>query len=70
MDPKTEAIALRIGSRWFHRFGRKKQVLTAWTLAGATLFHCRSDAMAMSEAIAARRGTAPELVRLQPVSAE
>lgn len=37
-DPDTDrAYAIRVGNRWFVRFS-KGRALTAWSLAGATLF--------------------------------
>ncbi len=32
------AVAIKVGERYFCGFGEKKQVLTAWSLAGAQLF--------------------------------
>lgn len=34
----TEAIAIKIGNRYFCGFGKIGQVQTAWSLAGAKLF--------------------------------
>ena len=38
MDSKTEALAIRIGERWYHGLSATGQILTAWTIAGARLF--------------------------------
>lgn len=32
------AEAIKIGNRWFFRFGKGKRLQTAWSLAGAKLF--------------------------------
>lgn len=64
MDARTQAIGLRIGTRWFCKFDRRQRVVTAWSLAGARLFHCARDAAETSEIIAARRGVPPEMVQI------
>lgn len=33
-----EVVVLKIGTRYFYRFGKNGRVLTAWSLAGAKLF--------------------------------
>lgn len=37
-NPVTEACVIRIGDRYFCRFGKQKRLATAWSLAGAKLF--------------------------------
>ena len=44
------ALAIQIGSRYFAKFGKKGQVMTAWCLAGAKLF--RIDCTGGNELIA------------------
>jgi hypothetical protein len=33
-----KAIAIRVGNRYFLKFGKEGRIQTAWSLAGATLF--------------------------------
>lgn len=33
-----EALAIKIGERWFRKFGAVGQVQTAWSVAAATLY--------------------------------
>ncbi|KQQ97433.1 hypothetical protein [Massilia sp. Leaf139] len=35
---KDEAVVVKLKGRYFYGFGRKGQVLTAWSLVGARLF--------------------------------
>jgi hypothetical protein len=38
MPPPNEAVAFRIGARWFCGWTRGGSIKTAWSLAGARLF--------------------------------
>lgn len=38
-----EALAIRVGDRYFYAFGKKGRVLTAWSLAGAKLFRFKDE---------------------------
>lgn len=38
MEKANVAYVIKIGNRYFCGFGRKGRVMTAWCLAGATLF--------------------------------
>ena len=38
MNPRTTAYALEIDGRYYYGRGKKGQLLTAWSLAGAKLF--------------------------------
>lgn len=41
--PHDRAFAIKIGERYFYSFGKKGQVKTAWSLAGAKLFAHESE---------------------------
>ncbi|MFD2138819.1 hypothetical protein [Ancylobacter oerskovii] len=68
-DPLATAYVIKIGSRYFCRFGKGRRVMTAWSLAGATTFLPRSEYVEkiLQKLVAA--GKAPELrlVTIVPV---
>ncbi len=35
---QKQAVAIKIGDRFFYGFGKKQRVQTAWSLAGASLY--------------------------------
>jgi len=45
----TQAYAIYVGARWFVKWDRSGRALTAWSLAGATLFSSLRDAEAAME---------------------
>lgn len=53
-NPVTEACVIRIGDRYFCRFGKQKRVGTAWSLAGATLFLCDDRIDSVMDALIAK----------------
>jgi len=56
--------AIKIGSRFFYGFGKKKQVMTAWCLAGAKLFQgCLPEVYDLFDVLQAK-GKKPVLVRV------
>lgn len=73
MDDKTTALAImvrvpRYGQRFFAGFGKRGRLLTAWSLAGATLFGPwrRDDVEAVTKRLTAKGYS--HVIRLVSVS--
>ena len=54
MDAKRTAVVITVGDRFFVKFGRGERLLTAWSLAGATLFLPNTPADNRTDAIMLR----------------
>lgn len=67
MNATTEAIAIKIGNRFFYRTTAKR-VLTAWSLAGAMLFMPDNEhKISAAEDTIIKRGYTPIRVKLKIV---
>ncbi|WP_281222791.1 hypothetical protein [Photobacterium sanguinicancri] len=58
---RDQAKVIKIGHRFFCRFGKHGQVLTAWSLAGAEIYADSRVAESVIEALKAK-GKKPQLL--------
>ncbi|MGF1726376.1 hypothetical protein [Photobacterium nomapromontoriensis] len=58
---RAQAKVIKIGHRYFCRFGKSGQVLTAWSLAGSQIFCDSRVAESVMDALKAK-GKKPQLL--------
>ena len=61
----TQAWGIKVGDRWLVRIGRRRRVLTAWSLAGATLFRDPAECSAAMRRVADRTKRSLAYVRIE-----